>query len=83
MPNHNMLMSSPAGRTDHNCRAVDRFLCLGDLSWPELPGPLGDVLADMAGALHDTVSSPAVALNFESTPEQLLQRLDVSRENAV
>jgi hypothetical protein len=36
---------------------------------------VADVLRDMASALHDTVSAPEVAKNFESTPEQLLNRL--------
>jgi hypothetical protein len=29
----------------------------------------------MAGALHDTCSAPVVARNFDSTPEQLFERL--------
>lgn len=68
-------LASPAGRTDANCVAVDHFLCLGEFDWPDVPAPLHDVLADMAGALHDTVSNPKVAANFDSTPEQLLARL--------
>jgi len=68
-------LSSPAGRTDANCAAVDHFLCLSEFEWPELPDEIQDVLGDMAGALHDTVSSPEIACNFESTPEQLLARL--------
>lgn len=68
-------LASPAGRTDANCRAVDYFLCLGEFELPDLPNPLGDILADMAGALHDTVSSPDIAAICESTPEQLLARL--------
>jgi hypothetical protein len=70
-------LSSSSGRTDANCKAVDHFLCLGEFDWPDLPDPLGDVLADMAGALHDSVSRPAIAANFESMPEQLLERLRV------
>ena len=68
-------LTSPEGRTDANCTAVDYFLCLGEFDCPELPNPVGDVVADMGGALHDTVSSPNIAANFESTPEQLLARL--------
>lgn len=70
-----VFLAGPAGRTDANCRAIDTFLCLGEFEWPDLPDSIQDVLADMAGALHDTVSSPKVARNFESTPEQLLARL--------
>ena len=68
-------LATPEGRTDANCRAVDHFLCLGEFDWPDLPSPLGDVLADMAGTLHDTVSAPEIAANFDSTPERLLARL--------
>jgi hypothetical protein len=72
-------LATPAGRTDANCTAVDHFLCLGEFDWPDLPDRLQDVLGDMAGALHDTVSHPEVAANFESTPEQLLGRLTASQ----
>jgi hypothetical protein len=44
-----------------------------------LPDDFQDVLADMAGALHDTVSAPEVASNFDSTPEQLLGRAEKLR----
>jgi hypothetical protein len=36
---------------------------------------LAEVLSDMGGALHDTVSNPEIAENFDSTPELLLDRL--------
>jgi hypothetical protein len=67
---------SPSGRTDANCRAVDYFL-MQDEAWSakELPQAFVDILADMSGALHDTISAPDIAANFESTPEQLLERL--------
>jgi hypothetical protein len=42
--------------------------------WDELPEECIDILADMAGALHDTVKAPEIAHNFDSTPEQLLER---------
>jgi hypothetical protein len=38
-----------------------------------------DILADMSEALHDTVSAPEVAAEFESTPEQLLEAIDGTR----
>ena len=68
-------LSSANGRTDANCRAVDSFFTFADL-WVEknLPDPFHDIFADIGGALHDTVSSPDVAENFDSTPEQLLKR---------
>jgi hypothetical protein len=68
-------LASPSGRTDPNCTAIDHFFSLGEFDWPDLPDGIHDVLSDIAGALHDTVSSPTVAANFESTPEQLLARL--------
>jgi hypothetical protein len=68
-------LTSPRGRTDANCRAVDCFL-MQDEAWDgdELPQTFVDILADMSGALHDTVSAPSTAANFDSTPEQLLGR---------
>ncbi len=68
-------LASPQGRTDENCRATDYFLML-DEEWDSegLPEAYADILADMSGALHDTVSAPHIAENFDSTPEQLLRR---------
>ena len=68
-------LASPRGRTDANCRAVDSFL-MQDRTWDgdELPESFVEILADMSGALHDTISAPDTAANFESTPEQLLER---------
>jgi hypothetical protein len=67
-------LSSPAGRTDANCRAVDGFFYLNDdLPLERLPDSLQDVFAHM-DALHDTITTPDIAENFGSTPEQLLER---------
>ena len=68
-------LASPAGRTDQNCRAVDTFIML-DECWlsDHLPESYHEVIADMGGALHDTVTAPHIAENFDSTPEQLLAR---------
>lgn len=69
-------LASPDGRTIANCAATDLFFCLSDdVDWSHLPDPYGDIMSDIAGALHDTVSAPEIARNFESTPEQLLDRL--------
>ena len=71
-------LASPSGRTNANCHAADSFFCFDDgweTDWNHLPDEYSDILADMAGALHDTVSNPDVASNFDSTPEQLLVRL--------
>ena len=69
-------LSSPRGRTDANCSAVDRFFTVDD-TWLSdgLPDPVADIMADISGALHDTVSAPHIAENFQSTPEQLLERV--------
>lgn len=68
-------LASSIGRTDANCSAVNSFLIL-DETWNDdrIPQAYIDVLADMTGALHDTISAPEIAANFESTPEQLLVR---------
>jgi hypothetical protein len=68
-------LASAKGRTDANCRAVDYFLAQ-DEAWDadQLPEPFVDILADMSSALHDTVSAPLIAANFQSIPEQLLER---------
>jgi hypothetical protein len=68
-------LSSPAGRTDANCCAVDSFFCLDDdLPLERLPDSLRDVFAHM-DALHDTITAPQIAENFSSAPEQLLERV--------
>ena len=75
-------LSGP-GRTEANTWFVDLFLNQDEgwqAEWAAFPDPLHDVIADMAGALHDTVTSPEVARNFSSTPEQLLARLQELEE---
>lgn len=69
-------ISSPVGRTDENCSAVDCFFGV-DSCWTKksLPEPFCEVLDDIGGTLHDTVSAPEIAYNFWSTPEQLLERV--------
>jgi hypothetical protein len=72
-------LSSPAGRTDDNCRAVDSFFYLDDdLPLERLPDSLQDVFAHM-DALHDAITAPDIAENFASTPEQLLELARDSR----
>ena len=71
-------LSSPEGRTDSNCVTVDTFFCIRnhwETEWDHLPIDFQHILDDIGGALHDTVSSPDIAENFESTPEQLLARV--------
>jgi hypothetical protein len=77
-----VFLASPKGRTDANCRAVDFSITNDEEIWAYIDNVeavdevAADVLRDMAGALHDTVSAPGIAANFESTPEQLLKRLE-------
>ena len=68
-------LSSPNGRTHENCNAINSFFMFEDL-WVDrnLPDHFHDIFADMSSALHDTVSAPEIAENFDSTPEQLLKR---------
>jgi hypothetical protein len=73
-------LSSPKGRTEDNCRAVDMLFTTDD-RWVQaaLPTDFHDVFAHMPEALHDSVSSPEIADNFGCSPEQLLakaRRLD-------
>jgi hypothetical protein len=73
-------LATPAGRTDANCCAVNSFL-LHNAFWDDgrLPSPYLEIIVDMGGTLHDTITAPDIASNFYSTPEQLLaraQRLD-------
>jgi hypothetical protein len=70
------------GRTNANCWAVDLFFCVSDdIGWEkdwtdaDLPDDLHDVFDLIGQALHDTVSSPDIAWNFDCLPEQLLERL--------
>ena len=68
-------LSSVEGRTHANCVVADYFICKEiEEHRGELPLDLAEILSDMGSILHDTVSSPTIAFNFESTPEQLLKR---------
>jgi hypothetical protein len=68
-------LSSLNGRTDENCIAIHSFFMFDDL-WVDrnLPDHFHEIFVDMSGALHDAVSAPENAENFDSTPEQLLKR---------
>ncbi len=71
-------LCSPIGRTHANCVETDRFI-LWHFDWPvtweHLPESYTDVLGDIGGTLHDTFGAPEIAENFDSTPEQLLERV--------
>lgn len=63
--------------TNENCRLIDIFVSTEiDLeNRRRLPEEVQSLMFDMGGALHDTHTDPEVARNFESTPEQLLERV--------
>ena len=68
-------LCSAQGRTDRNVQTVD-FHFLLHVSWRsvDLPSEFNALLWDIGGCLHDAVSHPKIAENFESMPEQLLAR---------
>jgi hypothetical protein len=71
-------LASKDGRTDENCKAIDQFFSIPDYwdrRWDDLPKKYREILDDIGGCLHDTVSAPRIAENFQSTPEQLLERI--------
>lgn len=73
-------LASSSGRNKQNCEAVDSFFCWPEIygwkgDWRHLPEAFQEVLEDIGGALHDTISAPETARNFDSTPEQLLDRV--------
>jgi hypothetical protein len=73
-----LFLASPEGRTNANCWAADLFFCLREgwtVETEHVPDEFADILADMGGALHDTIHAPEIAANFYSTPEQLLERV--------
>jgi hypothetical protein len=71
-------LCSPEGRTHENCCAVDFYLGVKS-DWPtcieHLPRDVYDILFDIGGTLHDAIQCPDIAANFESLPEQLLDRV--------
>jgi len=70
--------------TDENCRMVDNYIAINieHTQRMKLPEDIQEIIFDMGGALHDTHTSPEVAKNFASTPEQLLYRLlEIKSEN--
>jgi hypothetical protein len=73
-----MFLTTPDGRTDANCCATDAFFSAIDESDERLqriPPSLRNLVMTIGGALHDSVYAPHIASNFDSLPEQLLQRV--------
>jgi hypothetical protein len=65
-------------RTQANLVATDQFF-VSWYEWPSradfLPEAYRRVIDDMGGFLHDAISAPEIAANFDSTPEALLARV--------
>jgi hypothetical protein len=71
-------LTTPTGRTKENCWETDLYFGLHDdhgFDWGHLPEDYQLILDDIGGQLHDAIEHPQIAENFESTPEQLLERL--------
>jgi hypothetical protein len=73
-----MFLTTPAGRTDANVCVTDSFFSVVEewgKSLDAIPPGLRSIINDIGGTLHDTIYAPHIASNFESLPEQLLERL--------
>ncbi len=68
-------LASERGRTDANCCAVDRFFSECPKAWRSLPLVLREIFDGMSATLHEAIYAPKIAENFETLPEQLLERL--------
>lgn len=72
-------LTTTSGRTTANCFATDLFFSLHDwgnnVNWEKYPEILTDIIGDMGGALHDTVTHPEIASLFFGLPEDLLHRI--------
>ncbi len=76
-------LTTPSGRTTANCFATDLFFALEDwdVDWEIFPGSFTDIIGEMGGALHDTITKPEIAKNFGGLPEQLLERIQEWKPN--
>jgi hypothetical protein len=78
-----VFLASESGRTDANCSVTHAFIEATEERWSHLGGELRTILDDMSGALHESIYAPQIARTFESTPEQLLERVrHLSRDNS-
>ena len=79
-------LTSSEGRTSENCTTTDTFFQLHDdygFNWFHLPEEFRSVLDDIGGRLHVTEDLPDEGTNFESSPEQLLERIHSLNDLAV
>ena len=79
-----VFLASESGRTDANCSVTHAFIEATEERWSAtLSGELRAILDDMSGALHESIYAPQIARTFESTPEQLLERVrQLSRDSS-
>jgi hypothetical protein len=77
---------STEGRTSENCVTAATFFQVHDdygFNWFHLPEELRLILDDIGGRLHVTEDLPDIGTNFESSPEQLLERIHSLNDLAV
>jgi hypothetical protein len=78
MENLLLWLNRSENNTDSNCKQIDYFISTEIISekyFKKLPEDIQNILFDMGATLHDTHTSPEIAENFESTPAQLLVRV--------
>ena len=70
-------LNDPANSADANLEKISYFVLIeiADSEKERLPDDIRLILFDMGAQLDDTFSAPDIAKNFESTPEQLLERV--------
>jgi len=71
-------LNEPENNTDENCRKIDFFVAskiLADIDQLDISRDTREILFDLGGQLHDTHTSQKIAVNFESTPLLLLNRV--------
>ena len=71
-------LNNSQNNTDSNCKEIDYFISfeiLPEKRFEDIPENIRNILFDMGATLHDAHTSPELARNFESMPNQLLNRL--------
>ncbi|HEX7706792.1 MAG TPA: hypothetical protein VF701_10085 [Thermoanaerobaculia bacterium] len=68
-------LAGDQGRTDANCATVHYFFEAAEPLWKSLQSDLRVIFDDMSGTLRESIYAPHIARTFDSTPEQLLERV--------
>lgn len=71
-------LNRPENNNDSNCKQIDYFISANIMTqkgFEEIPENIKSILFDMGATLHDSHTAPNIAENFESTPAQLLARV--------